>query len=138
MFKIKIVRDVPLYCDVKVKRQIIDSVGYVWEQGITDRPKTSEYIVELPVPSAAPEGPAKYHAELYWSCNPWQRWYPKVTIQQEASFNILPSENREKLDQLPSPEELNKLKDGVEGLQKQQQQLELQMNPEMAPAAEWR
>lgn len=105
-FKLRIVRDVPTYCTAQVKRQIIDGAGYVWEQGISPRPQVSEYIVDLPVPRGAREGTGRYHAEIHWSCNPWQRWYPKVTIQQETYFEILPSEEREKLQQLPEPSEL--------------------------------
>lgn len=116
--KIRVKRDVPTFCDAKVKRTIIDGAGFEWQQGIQTRPKLNEYLVDIIVPRGAKEGPARYHAEIYWSCNPWQRWWPKVTIQQETYFSILPSLDREKLQELPPPEELEQLKENLrqEGL----------------------
>jgi hypothetical protein len=78
-----------------VKRSIIDSAGKVTSfedvPSIAD-PKNlrTKLDRQLKLPMGITTGPARYHAETCFACNPVQKLWPICITQPDIPFNVLP------------------------------------------------
>jgi hypothetical protein len=98
--RILIEADITKDCDAIVYRTIVSSAGYVFELEPEKWLKTTNYIIEVPVPLGITPGPAEYAAEIDWRCNIVQQFFPKRTVQRKLRFEVVPSE-----EQLPIPQQ---------------------------------
>jgi hypothetical protein len=78
-----------------VHRTIIDSAGGVKElepvPAIADlNNKSSQLTRQMIMPMGVTAGPARYHAEACFACNPIQRLYPICITEPDISFTVLP------------------------------------------------
>lgn len=98
--KIAIASDIVKDCDAIVYRSIIDGNGTLFELAPEARPKKTNYTAEVPIPLGAFPGKAYYAPKIEWRCNFIQQFFPKIVIQRQLEFEIVPSEG-----QLPMPQQ---------------------------------